>query len=289
MSSPPPAPPQFSEDGKWWWTGAGWVPAEQAPKPPSPPQVAVPASPKSSESRSLENTELRRLVTSYRGGEVRLDGRDIVITRRGKEHRVPLVDAQITESHDRRGRAYWGIVSPYWSAAGQGNYPISQPDDEEGLRWLLEYQPKADLQQAARDISDGRKVERMVPPTGVQVRVVIEDGYLRVGIDQVSIPMHMVEFAGTEGGSVPGGTWSAYVTLYGQGTKLGQVGSSSSDAAKRTADWINRLLQVSGEHRQQIIRVAQETRAPLVKCLYCGARVQDAGRCVHCGAPLPAP
>ena len=25
-SAPPPAPPQYSPDGKWWWDGQRWVP-----------------------------------------------------------------------------------------------------------------------------------------------------------------------------------------------------------------------------------------------------------------------
>lgn len=37
----PPAPPQFSPDGMWWWTGQAWVPAETQPPPP-PASPAVP-------------------------------------------------------------------------------------------------------------------------------------------------------------------------------------------------------------------------------------------------------
>jgi hypothetical protein len=36
MSQPPPAPPQYSPDGKWWWNGHSWVEV--------PPGLGVPAS-----------------------------------------------------------------------------------------------------------------------------------------------------------------------------------------------------------------------------------------------------
>ncbi len=38
--------PQFSSDGKWWWTGSEWVPASQAPTPPpSPSPLPAPPTP----------------------------------------------------------------------------------------------------------------------------------------------------------------------------------------------------------------------------------------------------
>lgn len=35
--------PQYSSDGKWWWTGSEWVPASHAPQPPPPPMESPPA------------------------------------------------------------------------------------------------------------------------------------------------------------------------------------------------------------------------------------------------------
>lgn len=36
------AAPQLSPDGKWWWTGTEWVPAQQAPQPAPAPAPASP-------------------------------------------------------------------------------------------------------------------------------------------------------------------------------------------------------------------------------------------------------
>lgn len=46
----PYAPPQFSQDGLWYWTGATWIPAEHAPatRPapaPAPPRVVLAVEP----------------------------------------------------------------------------------------------------------------------------------------------------------------------------------------------------------------------------------------------------
>src|SRR4051812_43663067 len=45
----PSAPPQFSADGKWWWTGFEWVPA---PVPPPPPVGQPTAQPRTSAATS---------------------------------------------------------------------------------------------------------------------------------------------------------------------------------------------------------------------------------------------
>lgn len=42
MSSLPPAPGQWSADGKWWWDGAKWIPAPTA-NPSQPVAMLAPA------------------------------------------------------------------------------------------------------------------------------------------------------------------------------------------------------------------------------------------------------
>lgn len=41
MEGQQPAP-RFSDDRQWWWTGAEWLPASQAPTPPEPPLTPPP-------------------------------------------------------------------------------------------------------------------------------------------------------------------------------------------------------------------------------------------------------
>lgn len=36
--------PRFSDDGTWYWDGAAWIPADQAPVPPPPPSTPPPPS-----------------------------------------------------------------------------------------------------------------------------------------------------------------------------------------------------------------------------------------------------
>lgn len=42
MNEPSAAPPQYSADGRWWWTGTEWVPAPPPPPQGAPPQTQPP-------------------------------------------------------------------------------------------------------------------------------------------------------------------------------------------------------------------------------------------------------
>lgn len=43
MSTPTGTPPQYSDDGKWWWDGHQWLPVAPQPQRPVPPQQYVAA------------------------------------------------------------------------------------------------------------------------------------------------------------------------------------------------------------------------------------------------------
>lgn len=276
----PPAPPQFSEDGRWWWTGAEWVPAEHAPKPPPPQQDAGLPSVRSDTAERTNSTcagPPRSLLTNYRDGQVFVDGWDVIILHKGKEDKVPVGELRIDNNHrDRLNRRIWAIES------SSRVYRIVQPDQEAGLQWLLEYRTDAEIQQAVLDIYERRKVVRtFTPGVASTITVAVDKGYLMAGVSR--IPLHVVDFASTEGS---GGSLLWSLTLFGSGTRLGQV-QGFPRPVNDAADWINRLVVALRRHQQKAVQEAREKQVPLIKCLYCGTRVQDIGRCIQCGAPLP--
>jgi hypothetical protein len=225
----------------------------------------------------------RHLVTRYKDGQLFIEGLDVVVIHKGKEVRLQLAQVEVKKTLGTT----WSIKPMNkWSG-----YTLRKPDNEPGLVWLREHQPAVETYQAVLDISGGRAVAKRFRLTPVAFR----DGYLILSNGRARVPAHMVEFAGTEsrqvqrriskGGRVEYGTdW--FVALYGSGTKLGEA-ECWQDTANQAADWINRILHALREQHQRAMHEAQETRIPLVTCTYCGTRVQNYGRCGHCGAPLP--
>lgn len=70
--------PQFSADGKWWWTGTEWVPASQAPAPQSPMSAppAPPSTPPTAASYVAPQTAASAVAMPTRRGHT---GRNLAI------------------------------------------------------------------------------------------------------------------------------------------------------------------------------------------------------------------
>lgn len=77
-----PALPQFSEDGRWWWTGAEWVPAEQGPMPSShTSEGAEPAIGKGS--ATTESAPVAGMpVTNRQDDQIHTERQDVIVTQR---------------------------------------------------------------------------------------------------------------------------------------------------------------------------------------------------------------